>query len=132
MTSMMPPTKLPQPPSSSSRCEIKLKRKANETLEILTTSTIFNNHHFAFNFNNFDKCVYEFLTKLKKNMNIARDEEFSWDSLMRASLWQKIKGQSCHDCSLPKDKKAFDLANTINFGLHIQLFDEVCFNMTKW
>ena len=77
MTSMMPPTKLPQPPSSSSRCEIKLKRKANETLEILTTSTIFNNHHFAFNFNNFDKCVYEFLTKLKKNMNIARDEEFS-------------------------------------------------------
>ena len=64
MTSMMPPTKLPQPPSSSSRCQIKLKRKANKTLEILTTSTIINNHRFVFNFNNFDKCVYEFVRTL--------------------------------------------------------------------
>ena len=72
MTSMMPPTKLPQPPSSSSRCQIKLKRKANETLEILTTSTIINNHQFAFHFKNFDKYVYEFVRIKSKRAKLSR------------------------------------------------------------
>ena len=42
----------------------QVETESKQKLEILTASTIINNHHFAFNFNNFDKCVYEFVRTL--------------------------------------------------------------------
>ena len=64
----------------------------------------------------------QFLTSLKKNI--------TWWSLFLKFidagklLWQKMKVQSCHAVSLPKDKKAFDLPITINTGLNFELFDD--------